>query len=62
MNSFKEWLAKPIKLKRKKERGSESRGDQNYGEGGDNHQQGKVVRCDTKIPQQTIHLFPVPEF
>jgi hypothetical protein len=44
-----------------KEKFDEPRGNQTNGEGGNNYQQGQTAGVNTQVPQQTVHLFPVPE-
>ncbi len=62
MVSFKRWVAKPIYSKDKKRtKNNEPRGNQTYREGGNNYQQGQTAGSHPQVPQQTVHLFPVPE-
>ena len=48
-------------MKKKKEKSDEPRGNQTYGEGGNFNQQGQAARGNSQIPQQTVHVFAVPE-
>jgi hypothetical protein len=57
MLAFSEWV---LRTKRKKKK-DEQRSNQTHGEGGNLNQQGEVVRSDSQIAQQTIHVFAVPE-
>jgi hypothetical protein len=61
MLSFTEWLKVEKRMKKKKEKGDEPRGNQTYGEGGNIHQQGQTARGDSKVSQQTVHVFAIPE-
>jgi hypothetical protein len=62
MISFREWIARPLKQKKKKkDEKYEQRGDQTNGESGYSNQQGKVERSDSQVSKQTIHIFPVPD-
>jgi hypothetical protein len=57
MLAFSEWA---LRAKRKKKK-DEQRSNQTHGEIGHVNQQGEVARSDTKVAQQTIHVFAVPE-
>jgi hypothetical protein len=61
MLSFIEWLKAEKRMKKKKEKGDEPRGNQTNGEGGNFHQQGQAAGGNSQIPQQTVHVFAVPE-
>ena len=62
MLNFKRWLSKPIKSKiKKRTKNNEPRGNQTNGEGGDVDQQRQAAGGNSKITQQTVHLFPMPE-
>ena len=61
MLSFTEWLKVEKRMKKKKEKSDEPRGNQTYGEGGNFNQQGQAARGNSQIPQQTVHVFAVPE-
>ena len=61
MVSFEEWLAKPIKFKKKRTKNYEPRSNQTHGEGRNVDQQRQTARGNSKITQQTIHLFPMPK-
>ncbi len=61
MLSFTEWLKEEKRMKKKKEKDDEPRGNQTYGEGGNFHQQGQAAGGNSQIPQQTVHVFAVPE-
>lgn len=56
-----EWIKVEQRIKKKKEKANEPRGNQTNGEGGNNYQQGQTAGANTQVPQQTVHLFPVPE-
>jgi hypothetical protein len=57
MMTFNEWF---LRAKRKKKK-DEQRSNQTHGESGNLNQQGEVAGSDTKVAQQTIHVFAVPE-
>ena len=61
MLSFTEWLKVEKRMKKKKEKGDEPRGNQTNGEGGNFNQQGQAAGGNSQISQQTIHVFAVPE-
>lgn len=63
MLTFKEWrkVEATNPKKKKKDTNDEQRSSQANGEGGNLNQQGEVVRGDSQIAQQTVHLFAVPE-
>ena len=61
MMSFSEWLKVEARMKKKKDKNDESRGNQTYGEGGNFHQQGQAARGNSQVAQQTVHVFAVPE-
>ena len=56
-----EWIKVEQRIKKKKEKANEPRGNQTNGEGGNNYQQGQTAGVNTQVAQQTVHLFPVPE-
>ena len=61
MLSLKEWLKADERIKKKKEKANEPRGNQTNGEGGYEHQQGQATGGNSQVAQQTVHLFPIPE-
>lgn len=61
MLSFTEWLKVEKRMKKKKEKSDESRGNQTHGESGNFHQQGQALRGNPQVAQQTVHVFAVPE-
>jgi hypothetical protein len=61
MFSLKEWLKAEKRIKKKKEKANEPRGNQTNGESGNEYQQGQTAGANTQVPQQTVHLFPIPE-
>ena len=52
-------LIHPFDLK--KEKKIEQRSNQTNGESGNLNQQGEVARGNPQVPQQTVHVFAVPE-
>jgi len=56
-----EWIKVEQRIKKKKEKANEPRGNQTNGEGGNHDQQRQTAGVNTQVPQQTVHLFPVPE-
>jgi len=61
MLSFTEWLKVEARIKKKKEKEDEPRGNQTHGESGNFNQQRQTAGGNSKISQQTIHVFAVPE-
>ena len=59
MISFKEWLAKPIKLKRKKKDVDRFNHEGNC-QVRDDHQQGKAHRNDQEVQPTIVHYMPEP--
>ena len=59
MITFKEWLAKPIKLKRKKKDVDRINHEGNS-QIGDDHQQRKTHRNDQEVQSTIVHYFPEP--
>lgn len=59
MITFKEWLAKPIKLKRKKKDVDRINHEGNS-QVGDEYQQGKAHRNDQEERSTIVHYFPEP--
>ncbi len=59
MMSFTEW----VKSEKRKKKGkkNEQRSSQTHGESGNFNQQGQTAGGNPQIPQQTIHVFAVPE-
>jgi hypothetical protein len=61
MFSLIDWIKAEKRIKKKKEKANEPRGNQTNGEGGNHNQQGQTAGVDTQVAQQTVHLFPIPE-
>ena len=61
MLSLKEWIKTEKRIKKKKDKANEPRGNQTNGESGNDHQQGQAAGGNSQVAQQTVHLFPVPE-
>jgi hypothetical protein len=61
MLSFTEWLKVEERMKKKKDKNDESRGNKTYGEVGNLNQQREVTRGNSQVTQQTVHVFAVPE-
>ena len=61
MLSFTEWLKVEKRIKKKKEKGDEPRGNQTNGEGGNFNQQGQAAGSNPQIAKQTLHVFAVPK-
>ena len=59
MITFREWLAKPIKSKRKK-RDVDRIDNQGSSQIGHEHQQGKTDRNGQEIHSTIVHYFPEP--
>jgi uncharacterized protein YhjY with autotransporter beta-barrel domain len=59
MMSFTEWLKS--EKRKKKEKYDEQRSSQTHGESGHVHQQREVAGSHSQVPQQTVHVFAVPE-
>lgn len=61
MLKLSEWIKVQKRIKKKKEKGHEPRGNQANRESGNNNQQGETVGGHPQDHQQTVHLFPIPE-